>query len=190
MPTPIEIVHHEDRTRVPWKNGAGFTEEIAVDDAWRISVADLGADPTLFSAFAGRARVFTVIGDFGVTFEIDGQPTSIAPLEPFPFDGALTPTCVPDGPTKAFNIMVDDASRAATVQRVDLTEQSVTTDPDAVTAVYVHLGRAGDAGPGDCLLVRHESIEIAGTATVLVAVIREIRHRMPEATAEQAPASH
>ncbi|WP_165839605.1 HutD family protein [Rhodococcus sp. Eu-32] len=187
MPPPVTLIRDEDRTRVPWKNGAGITAELAADDSWRVSVADLGEAPSLFSAFAGRARIFTVVGDHGVTFDVDGSQSQIAPLTPYAFDGALTPTCIPDGPTSALNIMVDDVTSTAAVQVVVLQESSFTTAPDSVTAIYLHSGRARsghtDICPGDCLLVREDSIEITGTATILVAEIRKSPHRTHATTA-------
>jgi uncharacterized protein len=182
-PPSVDMIRVGDRKCVPWKNGAGITTEIVAEDSWRVSIAELGDAPSLFSAFAGRARIFTVIGDHGVTFDIDGERSPVAPLTPYAFDGALTPTCIPDGPTSAFNIMVDDASGTAAVQVVELQEKSFTTDPDAVTAIYVHSGHTHDAGPGDCLIIRNGSIEITGPATILVAEIRQSHLRTHAATA-------
>jgi environmental stress-induced protein Ves len=174
-----ELIRHEDRKQVQWKNGAGATEEIAVDDApmsrWRVSIADLGDAATEFSAFEGRSRVFTVIGEWGVTFEwIDGR-TTIKPLQPFSFDGEKTPTCLPEGATSAFNVMVDRHTTTASVRVHDLLEAAVHTHPQAVTVVYVHHGSASVgshiAATGECIATHLESIEIHGAGTVLIAEI-------------------
>jgi len=67
------VIRSGERRRVPWRNGAGITEEVATGPdgpsgrpLWRLSVADLGSDPSEFSAFPGRDRIFTVIGEHGV----------------------------------------------------------------------------------------------------------------------------
>ncbi|WP_185993236.1 HutD family protein [Rhodococcus sp. KBS0724] len=181
MPLPTELIRRGDRRRVPWKNGAGVTDEIAVDATvaprWRVSVADLGDAATEFSAFEGRSRVFTVIGAYGVTFEWRGGTTAIEPLQPFGFDGERTPRCIPDGTTSAFNVMVDRRTTTASVSVHDLVDSTVDTDIHAVTVFYVHSGRveAGSrsADAGDCIVIRLDSVEIRGTGKVLIAEIRD-----------------
>lgn len=176
------LIRRSDRRRVPWKNGAGATEVIATADgdspAWRVSVADIGPGRTTFSSFPGVNRVFTVIGDHGVALEWDCCTVDLAPLAPFGFDGELGPDCVAAGPTNAFNVMVEAATTAAHVVPHHLARSGVLTDPDAVTVIYVHRGSlaSGDlaATAGDCLFVARQSVEAAGTATILVATIKPL----------------
>jgi uncharacterized protein len=173
------LIRRSDRRRIPWKNGAGATEVIATGEgqppAWRISVADLGTARTTFSPFPGLRRVFTVVGDHGVTLSWAGRTVHLDPLEPHPFDGEPAPDCVASGPTSAFNVMVDPTAATARVEPRHLSSSAVRTDPDAITVLYVHRGSiaAGDhvAESDDCLLVDRQSVEVTGTATILTVTI-------------------
>lgn len=146
--------------------------------AWRVSVADIGIARTTFSSFPGLHRVFTVVGDHGVTLSWAGRTVDLDPLVPLPFDGELAPTCVASGPTSAFNVMVDAAVATARVEPLELSRSVVVTDPDATTVVYVHRGSvvSGDqtAGPGDCLVISRQSVEVSGGASLLRATIRSL----------------
>ena len=139
-------------------------------------MADLGTARTTFSSFPGLRRVFTVIGDHGVTLSWAGRTIHLDPLEPHSFDGELAPDCVPSGPTSAFNVMVDATAATAHVEPRHLSDAAaLTTDPDAITVIYVHRGslaaseHVGEAG--DCLLVDRRSVEVTGAATILMATI-------------------
>ena len=173
------LIRRSDRRRIPWKNGAGATEVIATgagdSPAWRVSVADIGPGRTTFSSFPGVNRVFTVIGDHGVTLEWDCRTVDLDPLEPFGFDGELGPDCIAAGPTNAFNVMVDAATTAADVVPHHLSRSHVLTAPDAETVIYVHRGSLASgyhvAMAGDCLVVARESIVATGTATILMATM-------------------
>ncbi|WP_173007945.1 HutD family protein [Mycolicibacterium sp. P1-18] len=178
--TRTVLVRRSDRQRIPWANGAGATEVVATGEgrpsAWRVSVADLSPARTTFSAFPGLDRVFTVVGDSGVTLSWPGRSVDLDPLEPYAFDGGQAPDCVASGPTSAFNVMVDATAATAHVERRRLSRATVHTDPDVVTVVYVHRGSvtAGThaADMGDCLIVARESVEVTGTATILLATVR------------------
>lgn len=54
----------------------------------------------------------------------------IEPLRPFDFDSEQTLTCIPDGTTSAFNVMVN--RQTTTVMPHDLRESAVDTDPQDV----------------------------------------------------------
>ncbi|MGW0173407.1 HutD/Ves family protein [Rhodococcus sp. NPDC003322] len=175
----VQLVRAAERRRVPWRNGAGVTEEIAVGPdrgvgkpLWRISVAELGDAPTVFSAYDGIDRIFTVVGDHAVTLEWDSHSVSLQPWRPHPFDGAAAPRCLPDQATRAFNVMTDATAAHAEAEFVDLGATSVTTGPDAVTALFVRSGTAAAtayrAEAGDCLVVRHDAVDLQGEAQGLL----------------------
>jgi environmental stress-induced protein Ves len=146
------LIRRSDRQRVPWKNGAGATEVIATGEgqpaAWRISVADLGPARTTFSSFPGLHRVFTVVGDHGVTLSWGSRTVDLDPLVPLPFDGELAPDCVASGPTSAFNVMVDVTAATARVEPHHLSHSAV--------------------------LVARQSVEVTGTATILMVTIHPL----------------
>jgi environmental stress-induced protein Ves len=180
---PVRLIRASDRRRVAWRNGAGFTEEIAAypDTAagvplWRISLAELGESPTAFSAFGGVDRVFTVVGDHGVTLEWDTHSATAPPWCPHSFAGGQAPRCIPTGATSALNVMVDAAAADAAVTTVDLDIGPIVTRPAEVTALFVHSGAATtevhQAEPGDCLVVRQGEVPLRGDARGLLVRIR------------------
>lgn len=179
----VRLVRAADRRRVAWRNGAGFTEEIAacLDTTagiplWRISLAELGESPTAFSAFDGVDRVFTVVGDHGVTLEWDTYSATVPPWCPHSFAGGQAPHCIPTGATSALNVMVYATAGGAAVTTVDLDICPIVTRPAEVTALFVHSGTATtevhQAEPGDCLVVRHSEIPLRGDARGLLVRIR------------------
>lgn len=179
----VAVIRVADRRRVPWKNGAGVTEEIAADTEtsrdqpiWRISLADLGTAPSAFSAFDGTDRIFTVVGDREVALEWPSDSDSVAPWHPRAFAGEDPPRCTPAGATSALNVMTDRTAAAATVETIRLGEHPLATLPDEVTALFVRSGTATAeslrAAPGDCVIVRHDAVPLRGDADGLLIRIR------------------
>lgn len=174
----IALIRRTDRVRVAWKNGAGVTEEIAVSGAtpeWRVSIAELGSEPSSFSTFSGKDRVFTVIGAHGVQLAWPGGSTVVEPLAPFAFDGSIAPSCTPAGPTRALNVMVDRTAGRASVSPRSLDHSGVRLERHTVTVVYVARGEVAfgnsTAGAGDCIVAEDTGLECRGEADVLVCAL-------------------
>ncbi|WP_199259860.1 HutD/Ves family protein [Paracoccus binzhouensis] len=100
---------------LPWKNGAGRTDEIwlwppgADRDAFsiRISRAPIPQDGA-FSSFQGADRVITVIEGLGLDLDFGPEARRLEPLDPFRFDTALAPVGRPlGGAVRVFNVMAD-----------------------------------------------------------------------------------
>jgi hypothetical protein len=104
-----------DYRRMPWRNGAGRTTEIAAHptgaalDAfdWRISVADVVKDGP-FSRFAGIDRTLVVIAGAGMRLDGDGHSVLLSGLyEPYAFSGDDAVACtLLAGPVRDFNLML------------------------------------------------------------------------------------
>jgi environmental stress-induced protein Ves len=103
--------------RQRWKNGGGWTTEIARaadpaspagDFRWRVSIAEIGTDGP-FSSFPGVDRDLVLLEGAGMELVIGAaEPVFLA--ERFArvrFDGALPVACrLLDGATRDFNVMV------------------------------------------------------------------------------------
>lgn len=94
-----------------WKNGAGWTREIAVgggeDFGWRLSVAEVERDAP-FSAFPGVDRCIVVLSGAGMALhdEAGELVQSLRPLEPWSFAGErVLHARLPFGPCQDFNVM-------------------------------------------------------------------------------------
>ena len=109
---------------MPWRNGGGFTRELAVwpaadDWTWRMSVAEVDQSGP-FSKFEGVDRWFAVLNGAGVQLDVAGKSYPLTPsTPPFFFDGAAPVDCrLLDGKTVDFNLMVRRGSASAHMQRV------------------------------------------------------------------------
>lgn len=101
-----------DYRRMPWRNGGGWTTEIARSPAvgddfdWRLSLAEITADGP-FSRFDGCARSLVLLQGAGMELRIDGAPQLVDRRgQVVAFDGASEVHCrLLDGPTRDFNVI-------------------------------------------------------------------------------------
>jgi environmental stress-induced protein Ves len=97
--TRWRLIEPEDTLRLPWRNGRGFTRQLALwpegarfeagDFDWRISAAGVAEDGP-FSTFEGFERVLVVTEGEGLVLDHgpgDGR-ARLRPLEPYSFSGA------------------------------------------------------------------------------------------------------
>ncbi len=115
---------------MPWKNGGGLTEEIAVDPPaadmdgfdWRLSIAHVETDGP-FSRFPGIDRSITVLSGGGMALCVDGaqEVMLLAEGEPFAFEGEAAVTSRNRaGPTMDLNIMTRRGRLVHRMRRVVL----------------------------------------------------------------------
>ncbi len=130
----FDVVRAEDVRRVPWRNGRGVTEEIAVgqagnagpvgaagasfergDFAWRVSRAAV-TESGPFSAFPGIDRVIVVTEGDGLALSHGdaAPPARIGRFERYRFSGEWpTSADLVGGPVRDFNVLTRrDAVRA------------------------------------------------------------------------------
>lgn len=116
----IKIIPPNQFKKLPWKNGKGFTTELAISPKgtvdkfdWRISIATVTEDGA-FSNFAGILRNLVLIEGNGLKLEHSqtGKESTSDYLEQLldfaTFDGgSLTVSTLYDGAIKDLNIMAD-----------------------------------------------------------------------------------
>lgn len=97
-------------SRVPWRNGGGWTVVLAQAPGgepveWRISVAEIERDGP-FSDYSGYDRTI-VAEDEGFALDFaDGEHVEVEPLVPFSFAGERAVQCRLRGSrASAFNVM-------------------------------------------------------------------------------------
>jgi environmental stress-induced protein Ves len=107
----------EDYRRMRWKNGRGWTTEIAVHPVtagfdgqrfeWRVSLAEIENDGE-FSAFPGYDRTILLAEGRGMELSFDCAPPQRieVPYKPFSFKGEWHTDCrLLDGLVRDFNVM-------------------------------------------------------------------------------------
>ncbi len=123
MPTCTHL-RPADYRRMRWKNGAGWTTELAVQDGregfdWRISVAEIDADGE-FSRFPAVDRSILVLDGAGMALSVDGDaPAVLRGEDPaLAFAGERAAACrLLAGPTRDFNVMTRRGVYTHTLER-------------------------------------------------------------------------
>lgn len=161
-----------------WKNGGGWTSEVAVqpgegdDFAWRISIAEIETDGD-FSRFPGVDRSILVLDGAGMILDVEGVGavdlrTGGAALA---FSGDVAVHCrLSAGPTRDFNVMTRRGAYVHTLERHALVEPLALS---GACLVYVLSGSA-QAGAlvlaaGDSLRVEAGPVVLCGTAELVLA---------------------
>lgn len=105
----------QDYRTLPWKTGAGATDEVwlwppeATRDAFsiRISRAPITCKGA-FSSFPGADRVITLIEGNALSLVFEDEQQDLGPFAPFLFDTGRAPIGDPHaGPVRVFNVMAD-----------------------------------------------------------------------------------
>ena len=127
-----------DFKRTPWKNGLGWTDQIAIhpegadlrkgDFDWCISTARV-AQSANFSPFADHDRVLVVLEGAGVklshSFDESEAPecVQLPQWEPYEFPGDVPTRCdLVDGPIQDFSVFMRKGVVSAQVQTVQIQE--------------------------------------------------------------------
>ena len=155
------LLHPSDYRRMRWKNGGGWTMELAKSPEgdgetfdWRISIADIESSGP-FSTFDGYDRVIGLLDGIGMELRFDGaesvrlerrlQFTRFAGEQPT--EGVLI-----SGPVRDFNVIVKRDAFSAEVLRRPLVGPMVFFR-DAVWFVYLAGGQAeAKCGGEQCTL--------------------------------------
>lgn len=119
-----------DARRLPWRNGRGVTEELAIGPAgatferddwdWRLSRAAVVEDGP-FSVLPGVDRVLVLTEGAGLVLRhgADGTPTRLVPLVAHAFAGdAPTQAALVAGPVRDLNVMTRRGRAMASVEVV------------------------------------------------------------------------
>lgn len=178
-----------DYRRVRWKNGLGWTTELAIHPTrgefdWRVSIAEVDADCE-FSCFPGIDRSLLVLAGEGMELTVGELPA--VPLraggEPLAFSGdAPASARLLGGPTRDFNVMTRRARLEHTLTTHSLAGPLTLARPVGEGwLIYVERGRV-DIGAlaiagGECGLVEpavtiEPALELRGTAELVLVRLR------------------
>lgn len=173
----MRILRAADYRRMPWKNGAGETVEIAVfpegayieDFDWRVSMASVVTDGA-FSLFPGVDRTLSILEGEGLSLSVEGHDAVNLRIdsEPYGFPADLpTKARLKAGPVADLNVMT---RRDRYVHRVARqVGQRFELDARQATVLAMGLGTLGSEG-GDIVLHSLDAIVLDhGQQVVLIA---------------------
>ena len=160
MPSALEVLRAAGRAPVAWKNGGGFTREVAVEPHgsdlegfdWRVSIAEIRT-PGPFSPFPGIERRLAVISG-RLSLAIDGRPavTLTPESDAVEFPGEVPVFAEPLGaPVTDLNLMTRRGRCGASLKR-RCARAAAVLEPRAGTTLIVALTD---------LLVRREQAELS-----------------------------
>ena len=108
MPPTLSVLEKKSYQRSVWKNGLGFTDQIAIqppgadlkraDFLWRLSSARIERDSP-FSLFPEHDRILLILEGAGVRIshqyspDEEGELADVLPLEPYEFPGDVPTQC-------------------------------------------------------------------------------------------------
>ncbi|MBJ8505080.1 HutD family protein [Acinetobacter seifertii] len=135
----IELIRADQYTKMLWKNGAGFTLEIArsqdgADFEWRISMADVTTSGP-FSLFPNKQRIISVLDGQGMVLHVDNLPTkTLNQGDIFAFHGeSQVQSELVDGAIRDLNLIYDPAKFHARFQWLnDAAEQAFISSADLI----------------------------------------------------------
>ncbi|MDO7482364.1 HutD family protein [Acinetobacter baumannii] len=135
----IELIRADQYTKMLWKNGAGFTLEIArsqgnTDFEWRISMADVTTSGP-FSLFPNKQRIISVLDGEGMVLHVDNLPAKkLKQGDIFAFHGeSQVQSELVDGAIRDLNLIYDPAKFHARFQWLnDAAEQVFISSADLI----------------------------------------------------------
>lgn len=181
----LSLLRTSDYRRSPWKNGLGWTDQIAISPEsadlkrgnfdWRVSTAHV-AQSADFSPFPDHDRVLVIIDGAGVRlshrFDEASEPETVdlPPEEPYEFPGDVPTRCeLVDGPIRDFSVFVRKGVVTAMVENVVLEDETTLYEWEPQSSsgfVFVVSGsvkaRETTVGAGEALRVdqnSHDSFE-------------------------------
>lgn len=169
----IELIKSDQYTKMLWKNGAGFTLEIArsqgeADFEWRISMADVTTSGP-FSLFPNKQRIISVLDGQGMVLHVDDLPAkTLNQGDIFAFHGeSQVQSELVEGAIRDLNLIYDPAKFHARFQWLnDAAEQTFISSADLIF-IFNQGGETQVSVEGDLFqLAAHETLKIERNAGV------------------------
>lgn len=169
----IELIRADQYTKMLWKNGAGFTLEIArsqgeADFDWRISMADVTTSGP-FSLFPNKQRIISVLDGQGMVLHVDDLPAkTLNQGDIFAFHGeSQVQSELVDGAIRDLNLIYDPAKFHARFQRVEGTEeQTFLSSADLIFIFNSSSETEVNVDDHSVQLAAHETLKIERNAGV------------------------
>jgi environmental stress-induced protein Ves len=174
----MQILRAADYKKMPWKNGAGFTTEIAISPAgsaldafdWRVSMARV-EDNGAFSLFPEIDRTLLVLDGAGMALTTVNHGDAVLDTNSkpyaFPGDQPTSATLTAGGITD-LNVMSRRSRIVHDVERIDL-EDAETIPVASTMLVFVERGGLRvQAGPVQESLSQSDGVVLAPSAKAVL----------------------
>lgn len=169
----IEVLKADQYTKMLWKNGAGYTLEIArsqgeIEFDWRISMADVTTSGP-FSTFPNKQRIITVLDGKGIELHVDDLPARSLKLgDIFAFHGeSQVHSELVNGAIRDLNLIYDPAKFHARFQWLnDATEQAFISSADLIFIFNSGSDIEVAIEEKAFLLAAHETLKIEKTTAI------------------------
>ena len=203
----VRVLRNTDYRRMRWKNGGGWTTELAAQPAdaetfdWRISIADIESDGA-FSTFPGCDRHIALLDGNGMQLDFDAAPAERLDqrLRFLKFSGDWqTRGRLISGPVRDFNVIVRRAAFSAEVLYRPLVGPMVFfSEADTTWFLYLVGGQATlknhavQVESGEALLLEPDganqnAVLSGGGELVLVKLVRAGPPASPQALTSRTP---
>lgn len=169
----IELIRADQYTKMLWKNGAGFTLEIARsqgegDFDWRISMADVTTSGP-FSLFPNKQRIISVLDGKGMVLHVDDLPAkTLNQGDIFAFHGeSQVQSELVDGAIRDLNLIYDPAKFHARFQWLnDAAEPAFISSADLIFIFNQGGETQVNVDDHSVQLAAHETLKIERNAGV------------------------
>ncbi|WP_447500785.1 HutD/Ves family protein [Acinetobacter oleivorans] len=169
----IELIRADQYTKMLWKNGAGFTLEIArsqgeADFDWRISMADVTTSGP-FSLFPNKQRIISVLDGKGMVLHVDDlHAKTLNQGDIFAFHGeSQVQSELVDGTIRDLNLIYDPAKFHARFQWLDgAVEQAFISSADLIFIFNSGSETEVNVDEHSVQLAAHETLKIERNAGV------------------------
>ncbi|WP_216070084.1 HutD/Ves family protein [Acinetobacter oleivorans] len=169
----IELIRADQYTKMLWKNGAGFTLEIArsqgeADFDWRISMADVTTSGP-FSLFPNKQRIISVLDGKGMVLHVDDLPAKrLNQGDIFAFHGeSQVQSELVDSAIRDLNLIYDPAKFHARFQWLnDAADQAFISSADLIFIFNQGGETQVNVDDHSVQLAAHETLKIERNAGV------------------------
>jgi environmental stress-induced protein Ves len=177
----VRILRAADRARVPWRNGAGTTTEVALDGepdapSWRLSIATIQG-PSAFSGFPGYDRMLMPLDD-SLLLDIDGAETTVPRHSVVRFRGEQRVSAVAvASPQSDLNLFVARDRFRGSLGSLEVAERLVVPPARGLQLIVVLTPGLDSAGwplhLGDAIDPVGDTVCLEGSGAVAIATIVE-----------------
>ncbi len=181
----IRIIKSKNYTRLPWKNGQGYTDQIEIfsdgsnfasgDFLWRLSTAPVTA-PGPFSLFPQHQRFLVIVQGQGIDLFHGREKIFLPAFTPYQFSGSQSTRCeLPFGPVVDFNFFWKADQMSADLKIVTIQQGQDFVWKGRAENNFLFVGD-GQLEVGEHLLNQFDTLHEQGKADLTLKALNTVSH--------------